>query len=503
MLLKTTLFIAFSVFLLSNILNLGVRTAVQYAHAAIVTLNPQSSSVANQNFVLAQSATTNTITCDTTQNGILTITKLVSDPNNIVGSSINNLLFGIQFTDNGLSNTISLGPPPASKSFCIQSGHAIVVTEPITTVQGFTFSPAFSGGCNTTINSGQTANCTITNTVQTGGATTIPFGATVSKPTTGVTTTQLVSPQAATIAPTPLNNPPFQTCEGNQVTTSGQNVVNVNGLNVPTGSSTATRAPSSATYTIQGAIPLDSVREAMNSLGQQHTFTIELLQDLQTSDGLMLAIANPQLSGKVIVESPNGIKQKIIDFNVQTVRTECKFITLAKAAGPAPNANVAPLGQLGQSKSIHAPDINKLLIGGLSVSSTPTPGGQSSFPPVLNPPWATCITTNVTPQAGAVLAVGNDNVALYNVRGDISSLSQISGNTLVIEINSDLQPTDTDLAKITDNNNPYMKVNLIADPGRNTVHQIDFTLDDMWTDCKQISTNDKNIFQPIIGEINP
>lgn len=117
---------------------------------------------------------------------------------------------------------------------------------------------------------------------------------------------------------------------------------------------------------------------------------------------------------------------------------------------------------------------------------------------MLNPPWATCNA----PAQGAATTTG-DSVAIYNVRGDISDLTQMSGHTLVLEVTADLVQADFDNAKITDNNNPFVIVNMIADEGQKTVHRINFNFDGLWTDCKQVATNNQFLFQPITGETDP
>ena len=68
----------------------------------------------------------------------------------------------------------------------------------------------------------------------------------------------------------------------------------------------------------------------------------------------------------------------------------------------------------------------------------------------------------------------------------------------------DIQPSDTDLAKIVNANNPYLVANLIANEENiNSAHKIDFALTDVNTDCKQVSLNTQSIFRPFANELNP
>jgi hypothetical protein len=95
--------------------------------------------------------------------------------------------------------------------------------------------------------------------------------------------------------------------------------------------------------------------------------------------------------GKFIVTSNDGTKHCVIDFNVVDVRTECKYITLARAVGHATNKNVSPLNEIGNSNTseLQAPDIDKLLVEENKVASTIENKAVAS---VLNPPFVTCVS---------------------------------------------------------------------------------------------------------------
>jgi hypothetical protein len=270
------------------------------------------------------------------------------------------------------------------------------------------------------------------------------------------------------------------------------------------------RVPSENTIAVDGTIPLDKVKSAMTSL-DTNTFTISLIQDLFPNDGIKTAIASPPLTGKVIVTSDDGVKQKIIDFNIQNARTECKFITLAKAIGPANSKNTAAIGQLGKvnTGNVKIPDNNKLVagIGSFVLPINPIP--NNPFPQALNPPFATCQNPTVTVSASGVPTVdpttntNKDSLALYNIRGTISDLSQISGRSLTILVNTDLVFADTDHATLINGNNPLINVNIISNADKNTAHKIGFTISDLWTDCKAVNANTQDEFRVLPGEIAP
>jgi hypothetical protein len=434
-------------------------------------------------------------TSDCPGSGIFSVTKNVHDPQGIAGGSLGSSTWTVSVNENGgPADSASFVGTSSSHNFCITPGVTISGLSEASN-QGFTFTSQKQGQCTGTIQQGQIFNCIIDNTI-TGiaGSSATPFSSLVPGP--NAPGSIVATPLSAPITPTEkLNNPPFQACQANKI----GNTISALGN---TAANDIVRAPSSQTITLKGNVPMDEVKNAMKSLGT-NTFTLEFLQDLKPEDKILLAIANPGLTGRVLVESNDGLKQKVINFNVDTARTECKFVTLAMASGPAPNTNILPLGQLGQTKSgnIKAPDINKLLIGSGPIVTSGIKTSQSGqgltgpFALALNPPFATCITGDT-----------GDNVALYNIRGQVSDseLSKFdSVHSLTIEVTSDLVQTDVDSAKITNNNNPFIKVNLISNVDQNDVQQIKFDLNDLWTDCKQISQSTKSIFNALPGEIQP
>jgi hypothetical protein len=297
---------------------------------------------------------------------------------------------------------------------------------------------------------------------------------------TAITTTGTQGPLASQVSSEGrLTNPPFDSCEDNTVGDDANKII---------------RTPSSATYIISGKVSLDKVQEALESL-RTKSITIQLLSDLESLDMVSLSVASPQFVGKILVEGTdengNKLKQKIINYNILDLRTECKYITIAEAAGPSTYANVAPLGQLGETNSLQPSKVDEILLGGRTVSSSPTKAGP--LPAVLNSPFATCDTTDANQR---------DNFAIYNLRGEVKDVSVVDGNNLIVEITTDLLITESDLARIVNNNNPYMKAELLSEHNRRTYDRIGFTLNDVWTDCKNLAVTTDPVFEPIAGETN-
>lgn len=451
----------------------------------------------------------------TTCNQTLTINKKVGG--NIDLSTANTLPFTItvRINDGIVKNGVTL-TQAVPLAMCVNPGDRINVSEDSSTsVSQFTFAaPMLSPDCGTTVEAGANLNCTITDTVTgTSNSAATPEATRIAGTPEGPNIAGAGTPQAAVLPEFAAQfNPPFQTCKANVADTAATTGPGIkNAVPALSKDTNIIRTPSENTITIQGSIPLGKIKNAMASLNTD-IFTIQLLQDLNPTDGIKTAIANPSLTGRVIIASDDGLKQKIINFNVQDTRTECKFITLAEAVAQANTKNVKPLGELSNVIPGHVqlPDTNKLL-GGLGALVQPTsPDPQNPFPQAINPPFATCQTVDLTFTNGVPTVdptdaknQNKDNLALYNIKGTSSDLSQISGHSLVVEINSDIVFTDSDHAAIFNNNNPLVKVNLISDVGKSTVHKIGFNLSDMWTDCKAISANTQDIFNVLPGENAP
>src|SRR5690349_1272624 len=413
--------------------------------------------------------------------------------------------FTVQITNGGVQGTVQVSQLQ-SASFCISPGLLTVVESPGN-------SPAYqltnngqivsSTSCNTSVQAGQLLTCTITNS----GSNIIGGGFVQGKETpspSGTNTAAIglassirdINPSIVEAsppgAPNRLTNPPFQTCAANTQNKTSLLTINNQNLNIPL----PTRLPSSGTYVISGNADLGRLQNALDQFGT-HTIRIELYDDLANMDRVLLGLNSPQFTGKIIVENDDGARQKVIPFNVDTVRTECKFITLAKAFN-----TVAPLGVIGNKKgSITAPATNKELVGGIEVGSS---AALTGLPFVLNPPFATCQTD--TTQTG--IASAPDNLAIYIIKGSFASHSELSGHKRSVLLTADLVQRDTDAAKIVKTNgnnanNPVLVANLISNENQNNARKLDFTLEDVNTDCKQISLSTKSIFSPLPGETDP
>jgi len=534
-------------FLIGNLIDLWLLDVGQPANAQPViighgvptsntlTLNPRSSisgtnninNINNPNFT--PQALTETTTCNNNQVRI-TIDKEVIDNTNNPNARIFTFTIARITTSDGLKQ-IGFTGPSDTQQFCVNVGDTWRVVETTTSPQqGFSFTTDYtstpvstpSNSCNGQAQTNQDITCTVTNTITSNQGLPITNPDNNQPAQSDTTTSQVFTPQSLSDSgPTQSSaaaggrriNPPFQTCAANTITgTVPSSLNNANGKD--TDVKTIVRAPSDALYLIRGAIPLDQIKEAMTSLHNTNTITIVLMSDINNDDGVSTRVDNPQFMGKVIVtDDKDPVKQKVIKFNVDAVRTECKFITLANTIGNPPNnVRVAPLGQTKNLSpgSVKASDINKLVVGGPKVTSTlSTVAGNNLYPAALNPPFATCQTpTSQDAEHPDTSLASSDSLALYNVRGTILDKNALSGDRLTVQIVADLVPIDSDLAKIVNSNNPYIKVNLISqnnNPNENNPNAqlVPFTMKDLWTECKAISLASETVFQAAPDEISP
>lgn len=380
------------------------------------------------------------------------------------------------------------------------------------------FRVGFSGDCVggvVDITAGNSISCTITNTLN-GAVVDAQAGTQTSNPSvaSGLVTGRSIDAQAGTSTGAGetlgIINPPFDVCFGNFLVNTGTAQAPVF-RNVPGTSPTLTvgsnnadapdliRAPNSATYTAGGTIDLDDVAQALDKFGTR-IITIQIYSDFLDHDPVGLADSAPQFKGLIVVEDSEGVKHEVVNFNLYTIRTECKYITFAKAVGDAPNRNVFPLGVVGENDDTSLSEINEILVMQKSRLVTAIEQGA---PPVLNPPFATCDVLRRTVANSQEIQTSEDDFGIYSIRGEIDELGSLYGNDLHMELTVDLNIHKRDLAKITANNNPYARVNLIADEDKDSAHKVPFTMHDLWTDCKDLSLNNDLLFDPIQSEITP
>ena len=190
-----------------------------------------------------------------------------------------------------------------------------------------------------------------------------------------------------------LTNPPFQICQANMIAQIRNTSATLGSTSSATPNLDLVRVPYSATYLVNITLSYNHLQAALNALKTKEV-TIQILSDLSSNDG---NITSPQVTGKIIVTNTDNSKmgsEKIINFSIQGIRTECKFISLAQAVGSATGENVLSLVESANMKSAKTHDIDKISNEGKALMSGLDSLGLVS---VINPPFATCpngISTN-------------------------------------------------------------------------------------------------------------
>jgi hypothetical protein len=337
--------------------------------------------------------------------------------------------------------------------------------------------------------------------------------------------------------PTAVSNTPFETCRTQEVpnkqsvvTQGTKTSAEAEQINPEQGN--ILLAPSSATYTILGSVSFDNLANE----NAKTPWDIQLAADFNRNDVNTLALAAPAFVGNIFVGIP-PFHISTTNYDIQKVDTSCDYIALAKPISQNPvGANISPLnppqgGPLGlpvkhptrtAGNSLVA-DIGGLLtntciknnppaksksgkLGGdcgnikaaenqLLVQNSngklvdPNQPGEPIASIAINPPFRSC--------AGSLgLSPTDAMLANYNIVGDPTpDIAQLvksgkidSGtHTLQVVITSDVILSPTDLAKISNNNNPFVKVSLVIDPNTNHPSLVGFNIQQLSTHCKDIA----------------
>jgi hypothetical protein len=299
----------------------------------------------------------------------------------------------------------------------------------------------------------------------------------------------------AVIAADEVSDPPFRACEA-LVLDQNADVGDTNKF---------IRIPSGADYIIKGQISGDGLQSLIQENGKSDV-TIRIINDLFQLDAFPISHEiNSKYVGELVYFKDEGLKKNVLNFRIDSIDTSCYFITLIEPIKPLSNNEknkFTPLGEKGKElfeKHADTPKFIKLLKGESLVTEI-VKGVQGETlvdPRGLTPPFGPCATTveafNFNDDTGLgffdgdLTFLNSGQFAHYNIIGDIRdkiNSKNYAGNLdFVIKLTVDLNLQASDRAKIVDNENPIVKVELLFNPGGDSAQKLDFNLKGLTYNC--------------------
>ena len=317
-------------------------------------------------------------------------------------------------------------------------------------------------------------------------------------------------PSAAVIAATPQgeeiikldsnSDPPFRACEPRIIPKDTNDAIKNDDDNF-------VRFPSSAEYTIKGEISGDELESLIKDNGGSSVITIKIINDLMMLDQSTISHeVNSKFIGQLIYYKDNGLKTNVLNFRIDNIDTDCKYITLVEPMVPLANdgkKEFTPLGEKGKElfeKHSLPPELPKLLSSDALVREITT--DTDVDPKGINSPFGPCVSTvqgtgfkantvaagtTGTPVGNTIQTFERAEFAEYNLVGNmqdkLDSKNRNGNQDLIIKITSDLNLKGADKAKIVNNENPYVQVHLLFNPNSDSAQKIDFNLKEASYNC--------------------
>lgn len=308
------------------------------------------------------------------------------------------------------------------------------------------------------------------------------------------------------------NDPPFRTCA--EIIRTFENTKSIN--NDTDRILKVVQKPSSAQYFINGLINIEQLKKITRDNGR-NDITIQIINDLNSHDSLTI---NPYINEKYvgqIIHTDNRDKKDVLPFYISNINTECKYIIFIqpnKKLDKSQENQWIPITKDGKynienSSILSDSDYQEIetLSGSKNNQEDSTKGSLSShrnnqFSKLsLNPPFGSC-TSNVaasdyhdTDNNGNsdnfnILSeniIRDASFAEYRIIGNLqhSILSENENSDkekILIKITNDLNLSPID-SKITNNENPFLKVELILNPEQPSGKKIDFLVKEISYTC--------------------
>jgi hypothetical protein len=241
--------------------------------------------------------------------------------------------------------------------------------------------------------------------------------------------------------------------------------------------------PSSAKYTISGEA---SISKLIKTLDPKQGLSISILQDIDQDDTIRLdSDDSSRFFGRLLTDA---LKKQGVDFEINDIETECEYTAIAEFKS---GTNSGSLNELinnrnsdKQGNALFIYD-NRVLADPKDATKPATVNGVPAMTVTpsnalsLNPPLRHCGTAS--------------EAAIYEIRGtpDLMKLKNLDGKQdLDIILTADLIPTEKDRLKIYGTNTVYFEVLLVIDSGNKNSQVIEFPLEQITTNCKEVAFSD-------------
>jgi hypothetical protein len=392
---------------------------------------------------------------------------------------VNNNDFGVVV----INNQDTKGPftPPGNNIINLQAGAFNVRVNQISTGQDVTFTSGvtLSGDCSGTVQ--VTMQCTVLITSSVSGGTESSFvspGNAVGGAETNTGASESAIGPGITAATAP-NTTPIRACK-----VSNSQIDNGNG-----GTETQTITPTSATYDLTGRMSFSSLKKILTDTDSDQVI-FEITYDLNSNDPALLSATDNLFRG-LIYSRPTPFNDDSTFFSIDSVTTQCKFLTLqskptvpvTKTNNPAGQKGV-PLGVLTKSGDDNVKNIPKeqaasekhIFTQNINPDAFNVGDSKNIAISAINPPFRDC----------SGLVDKETHAAKYFIRGDIQR-NEISNlehtHTVDLKLVVDTNQVEQDQAFLINNNNQFIKVNLVVDPDSEDPKILSFKPSEISTSC--------------------
>jgi hypothetical protein len=306
------------------------------------------------------------------------------------------------------------------------------------------------------------------------------------------------------------NDPPFRGCEAFEI---------IDHLSTPI--TKLTYSPSSAQYLIKAAISGEKLNNLIKK-NEDDDVTFTIINNLNQVDNIPFNNEiNSKYWGQIAFYNKDGTKGDILNFRIDNIDTECRYVTLNQSSqklNASQEFQLTPLTEeekftinkhylpnFNDFPDVGAPSTNNLqLMDGRTVVKFQD-RNESLSVLNINPPFGSCVgivssigvkdltnADNPEPTESEINPIERDKFqfAEYVMFGSlvdkISKTNTNSDEDLLIKLTIEQNHFAVDSAKIIDNVNPYVNLELFYNSEQYPEEKIDFHLKELSYNCHGI-----------------